>query len=81
MAEDLVGGTLGMMATEEVGTMKTVMTDVMISHGALEMITLRMVIGTMTGVPPPTPRTAPERPKLRKGIPPLARPRPVEQPL
>lgn len=53
MAEEhLVVGTEGMMTTEEAGTaMRTDMRDVMIGHGALEMITLGMIIGVMTEVP------------------------------
>lgn len=52
MAEEhSVVGTVGMMTTEEVETaMKTDMTDVMIVHGAPEMITLGMIIGVMIEV-------------------------------
>lgn len=52
MAEEhLVVGTEGMMTTEEAGTaMRTDMTDVMIGHGAPEMITLGMITGVMIEV-------------------------------
>lgn len=52
MAEEhLVVGTVGMMTTEEAGTaMRTDTTDVMIVHGAPEMITLGMIIGVMIEV-------------------------------
>lgn len=52
MAEEhLVVGTEGMMTTEEAGTaMRTDMRDVMTGHGALETITLGMIIGVMTEV-------------------------------
>lgn len=53
MAEEhLVVGAGKMMTREEVGTaVKTDMTDMMIGHGAPEMITLWMITGVMIAVP------------------------------
>lgn len=57
MAEERsVAGTVGMTTTEEAGTaMKTDTTDEMTGPGVREMITLGMIIGGMTEVPPKDP--------------------------
>ena len=51
--EGSVAGTVGMTTTEEVrAAMKTDTTDEMTGPGVPEMITLGMIIGGMTEVPP-----------------------------